>query len=196
MQSSVPIPDFDCNATMFKNIANTLSDTTMRMFCSLYFPYILANNQTKQNDYHGVSIFFLSERNSCRSQMAEAILRNFDSELEIYSAGLDPADHISPIAIEVMKEIGIDIQPVEPRRFDEFADRRFTYLITVGESTHEELDIPTGIKYERKLHLGFRSPYKNSKSHDEIRQKCREVRDELVNELEYFYFRIIKKSVC
>jgi len=128
--------------------------------------------------------------------MAEAILRNFDRELEIYSAGLDPADHVSPIAIEVMEEIGIDLPHVEPRSFDEFADRAFTYLITVGESTHEELDIPAGINFDRKLHLGFRSPYKNSKSHDEIRQKCREVRDELVNELEYFYFRIIKKSVC
>ncbi len=128
--------------------------------------------------------------------MAEAILRSFDGNLEIYSAGLDPADHVSPIAMEVMNEIGIDLQPGEPRRFGDFAGRSFDYLITVGESTHEELEIPPDIAYMRKLHLGFRSPYKNSKSHDEIRQKCREVRDELVNELEYFYYRIIKKSVC
>ncbi len=127
--------------------------------------------------------------------MAEAILRSFDSDLEIYSAGLNPADHVSPIAIEVMEEIGIDLQPGKPSRFEEFADREFDYLITVGESTHEELEIPD-IKYNRKLHLGFHSPYKNSKSHNEIRQKCREVRDELLNELDYFYYRIIKKSVC
>lgn len=128
--------------------------------------------------------------------MAEAILRSFDGDLEIFSAGLDPADHISPIAMDVMKEIGIDLQPGEPQQFKEFTGRSFDYLITVGESTHEELEIPPAIIYKRKLHLGFRSPYKNSKSRDEIRQKCREVRDELVNELEYFYFRIIKKSVC
>lgn len=127
--------------------------------------------------------------------MAEAILRSFDPNLEIYSAGLDPASHVSPIAIEVMKEIGINLQPVEPKRFDEIETRKFDFLITVGESTPEELEIPD-IKYVRKLHLGFHSPYKNSKSHDETRQKCRDVRDELVIELEYFYYRIIKKSVC
>ena len=127
--------------------------------------------------------------------MAEAILRSFDRELEICSAGIDPADHVSPIAVEVMKEIGIDLHPVVSKHFNEFKDRTFDFLITVGESTHEELEIPE-IKYTRKLHLGVQSPYKNSKSHDEIRQKCRDVRDELQAELEYFYYRIIKKSVC
>lgn len=127
--------------------------------------------------------------------MAEAILRNFDPDLEICSAGIDPADHVSPVAIEVMKEIDIDIHPVVSKHYSEFHNREFDFLITVGESTHEELEIPE-IKYARKLHLGVHSPYKNSKSREEIRRKCQDVRDELYAELEYFYFRIIKKSVC
>lgn len=127
--------------------------------------------------------------------MAEAILRSFDPDLEICSAGIDPADHVSPIAIEVMKEIGIDIHPVVSKHYSEFQNREFDFLITVGESTHEELEIPE-IEYTRKLHLGVHSPYKNSKSREEIRRKCQDVRDELYAELEYFYFRIIKKSVC
>ncbi|MCK3684811.1 hypothetical protein MR764_11885 [Maribellus sp. YY47] len=123
--------------------------------------------------------------------MAEAILKNLDENLEIYSAGLDPVDHVSPIAIEVMKEIGIDLQPSVPKRSEEFLNHEFDYLITVGEGTLEELKIPS-IRYKRKMHLGFRSPYKNSKSHDEIRDKCIKVRDELILELSYFYDHILK----
>ena len=111
------------------------------MFLHGEFIYLLCIINGILHYKNGVSIFFLSTRNSCRSQMAEAILRSFDSDLEIYSAGLDPADHVSPIAIEVMKEISIDLQPVEPRHFQEFKDREFDFLITVGEGTQEELEI-------------------------------------------------------
>ena len=127
--------------------------------------------------------------------MAEAILRSFDKNLEIYSAGLEPVDHVSPIAIEVMAEIGIDLKPSVPKEYSEFKNMEFDYLITVGEGTNEELVVPD-IKFKRKLHLGFRSPYKNSHSHDEIRIKCREIRDEILAELDYFYFKILKKGVC
>ncbi len=126
--------------------------------------------------------------------MAEAILRSFNKDLCIYSAGLDPVDHVSPIAIEVMAEVKIDLKPSIPRSFSEFKDQEFDYLITVGEGTQEELKIPE-IKYKRKLHLGFRSPYKGAKNEDEIRRKCREVRDELLAEMDYFYNRILKEEI-
>ena len=126
--------------------------------------------------------------------MAEAILRNFNNELEIYSAGLEPVDHVSPLAIEVMSEIGIDLKPSIPHSFAEYKNQTFNYLITVGEGTNEELEIPE-LNYQRKLHLGFRSPYRGSKNQDEIRDKCREVRDELMSEMDYFYNRILKKYV-
>ncbi len=125
--------------------------------------------------------------------MAEAILRSFDSNLNIYSAGLEPVDHVSTIAIEVMAEVGIDLKPSIPQDFSEFKEIQIDYLITVGEGTQEELKIPD-IKYRRKLHLGFRSPYKGSKSQDEIREKCREVRDELLIEMDYFYNFILKRE--
>ena len=127
--------------------------------------------------------------------MAEAILRSFDTDLEIYSAGLEPVDHVSPIAIEVMAEIGINLEQNVPKDYSEYEDGEFDYLITVGEGTNEELELPD-IKYKRKMHLGFRSPYKGSKCSDEIKEKCREARDELMAELDYFYYRILKKSVC
>lgn len=127
--------------------------------------------------------------------MAESILRSFDKDLEIFSAGIDPVDHVSTVAMEVMAEVGIDLKQSVPKHYSEFKDQEFDYLITVGESTQEELEIPD-IKYYRKLHLGVHSPYKNARSQEEIRSNCREVRDELMAELDYFYTRIIKKSVC
>jgi arsenate reductase len=126
--------------------------------------------------------------------MAEAILRNFDKEMEIYSAGIDPVDHISPIAIEVLAEIGIKLLPSVPQHYSKFEQIEFDYLITVGDGTYENLNIPTQIKYKRKMHLGFQNPYKHFKDRKELIEKCSEIRDEIYTELEYFYQRIIKKK--
>ncbi len=140
-----------------------------------------------------MKIFFLSNKNSCRSQMAEAILRNYGKNLEIYSAGLDPANHISPIAIEVLKEIGIDLAPQVPEHYSKYKNIEFDFLITVGSGTLEELKVPP-IRYKRKMHLGFHDPYKNSKTKEDIKQKCREIRDEIKTEMDYFYHKMIRNQ--
>ncbi|MFW6351501.1 MAG: arsenate reductase ArsC [Bacteroidota bacterium] len=140
-----------------------------------------------------MKIFFLSNQHSCRSQMAEAILRSFDKELEIYSAGIEPSGHVSPIAIEVMAEKGINLEPHVPQHYSQFSHIEFDFLITVGDGTTEELKIPP-IKHKRKMHLGFHNPYKNSRSKEEIRQKCQEIRDEIFTEMDYFYHRILKRQ--
>lgn len=124
--------------------------------------------------------------------MAEAILRSFDKELEIYSAGIDPVDHISPVAIEVLSEIGIYLVPSIPQHFSKFEHIEFDYLITVGDGTIEYLRIPPTLKYKRKMHLGFQNPYKHFKDRNELKEKCSEIRDEIYAELDYFYQRIIK----
>ncbi len=140
-----------------------------------------------------MKIFFLSNHNSCRSQMAEAILRSYGNNLEIHSAGIEPADHVSPIAIEVMEEIGINLEPHVPQHYSKFKDIEFDFLITVGDGTAEELKIPP-IKYKRKMHLGFKNPYKNSRDKNEIRQKCCEIRDEIRTEMDYFYHKMLCRS--
>ena len=145
------------------------------------------------NELNGVKIFFISNQNSCRSQMAEAILRSFDPTLEIFSAGIEPVDHISPVAIEVLTEIGIPLKPGVPTHFSKYISMEFDYLITVGDGTSEQLKIPQ-INYKRKLHLGFHNPYKNFRDRNELVQKCREIRDEIKTEMDYFYHKIIKKT--
>ncbi|NOR76478.1 MAG: arsenate reductase ArsC [Draconibacterium sp.] len=136
----------------------------------------------------------MSNQNSCRSQMAEAILRSFDKSLDIYSAGIKPVDHISKVAIEVLAEIEIKLKSSEPVHYSKFDKLEFDYLITVGDGTNEELKIPP-INYKRKLHLGFHNPYKGFKNRDELKNKCREIRDEIYLELDYFYNRIIKEKL-
>jgi arsenate reductase (thioredoxin) len=128
--------------------------------------------------------------------MAEAILRSFDKNLEIYSAGIDPVDHISPVAIEVLTEKGIELKLSVPQHYSNFTHLEFDYLITVGDGTIEHLKIPETIKYKRKMHLGFQNPYSHFKSRNELKEKCAEIRDEIFSELEYFYERIIKKGIA
>jgi arsenate reductase len=139
-------------------------------------------------------ILFLSQSNSCRSQIAEAILRSLDNKLEIYSAGLDPVEDIEPIAVEVMKEAGIEIEQKKPQNFSKYAGMEFDFMITVGDGTPEQLKLPP-VKAKRKMHLGFRNPFKSYTNPKQIRQCCREIRDEIMVELDYFYHKIIKKAM-
>lgn len=125
--------------------------------------------------------------------MAEAILKSFDPSLEIYSAGIAPADHISPEAIEVLSEIGIKLAPSVPQHYSKFEDMDFDFLITVGDGTNENLKIPP-IKYKRKMHLGFHNPYIHFRDRNNLKEKCAEIRDEILSELRYFYDRIISKE--
>lgn len=117
-----------------------------------------------------------------------------DGKLEIYSAGLKPVTHIEPIAIEVMAEIGIKIEEKNPENFEKYADMEFDFLITVGDGTPEELNLPK-VRAKRKMHLGFVNPFKNTRNPQKIKDLCREIRDEIFVELDYFYNRIVKKQL-
>ncbi|HEX9060383.1 MAG TPA: arsenate reductase ArsC [Clostridia bacterium] len=67
-----------------------------------------------------VKVAFVCTGNSCRSQIAEGLAKHYGSDvLEIYSAGTHPAAEVNPDAIEVMKEIGIDISSHKPKLLDD-----------------------------------------------------------------------------
>jgi arsenate reductase len=116
-----------------------------------------------------------------------------DKNLEIYSAGMDPVEQIEPIAIEVMQEIGIHIELKKPEHFDRYAGMEFDFLITVGDGTAEDLKLPQ-VKAKRKMHLGFDNPFVRFKNPEDIKASCREIRDEIQTELDYFYYRIVMKE--
>ena len=56
-----------------------------------------------------MKVLILCTGNSCRSQMAHGFLQSFSHEIDVFSAGTEPAENINPRAVQVMKEVGIDI---------------------------------------------------------------------------------------
>lgn len=131
-------------------------------------------------------ILVLCTGNSCRSQMAEGILRNLDSELEVYSAGTRPEKAVNPYAIEVMKEDGIDISSQYPKNADEFVTVDLDYVITVCDNAKEVCPVFTG-NVKKRLHIGFEDPADAIGSYDEIISVYRKSRDEIKEAFKDFY---------
>lgn len=78
-------------------------------------------------------VLFVCIENSCRSQMAEGFA-NFlgKDKIDAYSAGSKPGTGVNPQAIEVMKEIGIDISGHKAKGFADLPIKKFDYVITMG----------------------------------------------------------------
>ena len=76
-------------------------------------------------------VMFLCTGNSARSQMSEGLMRHLrDNEFEVFSAGTEPKG-IHLLAIEVMKEIGIDISAQRSTHLDEYGEKEFNYIVTL-----------------------------------------------------------------
>lgn len=134
----------------------------------------------------GKKILILCTGNSCRSQMAEAFLRSFGPELEVYSAGTHPEKNINPNTITVMKEIGIDVAGQYPKNVNEFIDNSFDYVVTVCDDAQKTCPVFTG-KVRKQLHLSFLDPAATKGSKEKVLNEYREVRDELRSAFRHFY---------
>lgn len=123
-------------------------------------------------------ILVLCTGNSCRSQMAEGILKVMYPDFEIFSAGTRPEKNVNPYAIEVMKEIGIDISGHYPKNADQFTGMDFEYVITVCDNAKEICPVFIG-NVKHRLHKGFEDPFNATGSYDEKKEVYRKVRDEI-----------------
>src|SRR3954468_23152928 len=84
-------------------------------------------------------VLFLCTGNSCRSQMAEGLLRRLaGDDFEVYSAGTRPAAVVHPLAVEVMAESGIDLTGHRPKHVRELLGMRFHRVITVCDNANED----------------------------------------------------------
>lgn len=123
-------------------------------------------------------ILILCTGNSCRSHLAEGILRSAVGEAaEVASAGSDPAGYVHPMAVEVMKEIEIDISAHTSKHLDEFLQREVHTVITVCGNADQACPIFPG--QAEKHHWPFDDPAKAMGSEEEIRAVFRRVRDEI-----------------
>lgn len=137
-------------------------------------------------------ILILCTGNSCRSQMAEGFLKSFNPELEVFSAGTKPADKVNPKAVQVMKEVGIDISNNYPKDVEQFINESFDYVITVCDNAKETCPVFIG-KVGKQLHIGFEDPAEATGTEDEILAVFRKVRDEIKKDFHEFYINDLKQ---
>lgn len=135
-------------------------------------------------------LLLCTKGNSCRSLMAEAFLQALDPLLEVFSAGLYPDKNADPLAIKVMNEVGIDISMKNPKSFDVFSGMEFDYFISLCDGTKEKIE-SVKITAKRHIHLGFEDPRKDNCTETQLISRYRNVRDEIRNELDYFYNRVL-----
>lgn len=140
-----------------------------------------------------IKVLILCTGNSCRSQMAAGFLKSFDHELEVYSAGTDPAARINPQAVKVMKEVGIDISTYAPQSVDKFLKQSFDYVITVCDHARETCPVFWG-KVQHQLHIGFEDPAAAIGSEQEILAVFRKVRNEIMSAFQELYLHRIKST--
>lgn len=121
-------------------------------------------------------ILILCTGNSCRSQMAEGILKAALGGLaEVHSAGSKPAGFVHPLAVQVMREIGIDISGGRSKSLTEFMDGRVTTVITVCGDAEQACPVFPG--RVKRHHFGFDDPAKVLGAEAETLDEFRRVRD-------------------
>lgn len=127
-----------------------------------------------------LKILILCTGNSCRSQMAEALINHLKGDhLQAFSAGVRPHG-LDPRAVAVMAEIGLDISGGRSKDVSEFMDRDFDYVVTVCDNAKENCPFFSGPV--KRLHVGFDDPpllAASAKSEPEALAHYRRVRDEI-----------------
>ncbi len=125
-----------------------------------------------------MKILILCTGNSCRSQMAHGFLKSFDERLEVESAGTEASGKLNQKAVEVMKEIGIDISHHTSDSVDDYLDKEWDYVITVCGGANENCPAFLG-KVKLRLHIGFDDPSHATGASEFIESEYYRVRDEI-----------------
>lgn len=121
------------------------------------------------------SVLILCTGNSCRSQIAEGVLRHYgQGRFEVKSAGTKPSQ-VNEVAIQVMKEIGIDISKHRSKHVNEFKNKSFDYVITVCDNAKESC--PVFLRASKKLHWSFPDPPHDREVTESVVNEFRKVRD-------------------
>jgi arsenate reductase len=128
-------------------------------------------------------VLILCTGNSCRSHMAEGILRAAAGDfLEIHSAGSKPAGYVHPLAIRALAEIGIDIRGHRSKSMNEFLDQHIETVITVCGKADQVC--PTYPGQVNRLHWPFDDPAHATGTEEEQMSVFRRVRDEIRSKFE------------
>ena len=123
-------------------------------------------------------VLFLCTGNSCRSQMAEALVNHYlGDEWQAYSAGTEPAGYVHPLAIDAMAELEIDIAENVSKSVNEFRHSDFDLVVTVCDDAAE--NCPAWFGPEKVVHISFPDPAKAVGSDIERLAVFQRVRDDI-----------------
>jgi arsenate reductase (thioredoxin) len=124
------------------------------------------------------AVLILCTGNSCRSHLAEGILRAVAGDfLEVHSAGSKPAGYVHPLAIQVMQEIGLDISAHRSKHMNDFLQRDIETVITVCGNADQACPMFHG--QMNRHHWGFDDPAHATGTDAEKLAVFRRVRDEI-----------------
>ena len=122
-------------------------------------------------------VLFLCTGNSCRSQLAEAIVNaRLGDTWQAFSAGTKPAGYVHPKALEALSEIGIR-HTGRSKRADEFRDVDFDLVVTVCDSAAEEC--PLWLGKGKRVHHSFPDPANAKGTEEDVMNVFRTVRDDI-----------------
>ncbi len=131
-------------------------------------------------------VLFLCTGNSCRSQMAEGLLRNLAGDrFESLSAGAKPAGYVHPLSVQVMQESGINISSQTSKSINDYLPPHGTppdLIISVCGNAERECPLFPG-RVER-WHWPFDDPAHATGTDTEKLGEFRRVRDEIRTRLE------------
>ena len=131
-------------------------------------------------------VLILCTGNSCRSQIAHGFLQSFSRDLEVHSAGTKPAERVNPKAIEVMKEVGIDLSNHSPKSVELYLNDAWDYVITVCGGANESCPSFNG-NVGQRLHIGFDDPSDAIGTDEFVMKEFRRVRDEIREKLKEIF---------
>ena len=123
-------------------------------------------------------VLILCTGNSCRSHLAEGFLRQFAGDIvEVASAGSKPAGYVHPLAIQVMREVGVDIAEHTSKHMNEFLSRKVETVITVCGNADQACPMFPG--QLNRHHWPFYDPAHAAGTEAEKLAVFRRVRDEI-----------------
>ena len=124
------------------------------------------------------TVLILCTGNSCRSHLAEGILRAAAGDLlNVQSAGSKPAGYVHPLALQVMQEIGIDISTHHSKHMNDFLKQPVETVITVCGNADQACPIFPG--QMNRHHWSFYDPAHATGTEEEKLNVFRRVRDEI-----------------
>lgn len=124
------------------------------------------------------TVLILCTGNSCRSHMAEGILRHIAGDiLDVQSAGSNPSGYVHPLSLQVMEEIGINMHGHHSKHMNDFLEQEIHTVITVCGNADQVCPSYPGQRYRH--HWAFEDPAHATGNETEVLNAFRRIRDEI-----------------